>query len=167
MQKRRIEWHMTLCPSVVCKNGFRLYFNWLFTVHCTASEYREIYGGSCEVQSICPCYLAPLSMSYLLLTSQTSSNWGWWQRETRWLCSRVFCATVMRWLITTGKNPSPSELTLQTTLLSLCVLLSQDVCQIVLTSASEQQRHDGSKKPSSCVWSPSSKQVAKKKIYIF
>lgn len=46
-------------------------------------------------------------------------------------------------------------------LLSLCVLWAVDVCQIDVTSASEQERHDCCKK-TSCVWSSSSKQMAKK-----
>lgn len=46
-------------------------------------------------------------------------------------------------------------------LLSLCVLWAVDVCQIAVTSASEQERHDCCKK-TSCVWSSSSKQMAKK-----
>ncbi len=46
-------------------------------------------------------------------------------------------------------------------LMSLCILWAVDVCQIAVTSASEQGRHDCCRK-TSCVWSSSSKQMAKK-----
>lgn len=51
-------------------------------------------------------------------------------------------------------------------LLSQCVWWAVDVCQIAVTEDSEQERHDCFK-PTSCVWSFSSKQMTKKGLDMF